>query len=890
MRLRRFFVSAILILAPLSALACGDVFESIAQTVSGVLNPIYDYLGSSSVCSQGRVDGKAFTCSQFAVADQKYFSANLLGKCTDPNALQFLEVLQVTEVLEPTFLSASCSLNFLDQLKTNPNAPALQMLFNRAYDVCMTIGPALQDLSYRETAIQSAYDHGCARPDFADDDDAGDTRACEGADERAAELRSAQRGRSEELVKVRQTMDALLSSVPYATDPKIRSFVSRSCRETSKPMSKTEFFSRYSQGLFGLRAELTGIRDRIAAIRKPQPNGQQPVYSISAGLRDEYVYSPAYRHVVAQKEKLPPDMKYLLMCRADSREKGKVIANDALMLGSVASAMFTGGLSLTGVSLSSASRAALVTADLALTGAGSVAALGVSYDSCYKDATLTPQSAQCSPQEGLSGEIARTSRSQCVLDLATASLPVAIAGASLAAKMALKSKFPRVSAEAAELPEEPSMLASKPLDEISDPLEVVVVGSRSRTRSTKAKASNSDGKGETVGGTAARGAKPAVRPNDDARAVEREAATPDAVETDLGAPAKPLGPVTETERKAAEIEGEMRKLARKKPITAAEQQRFYELDDQMVELVAAELKRKGISFSIKDPSSALRGIVGKPLLGGKQIFIEPGRSNPSILNKMIERYDAEIVIAPGLRAVTGGVGGAASNGLRPRIYYPIEELLRGEYQPSTIVLHELRHMSNAQKVAQGRELPYSIELRANPGETLHPHGDFYNRVMSLDELSTWDRDMQYVSSAAFRNVPRRHYSDGRVIDRAMGAGARWDTALHLKVIAKSSESGIESARAVIKANPSSVVFKFPERAGEPTLVTLPYVRDGREIGKITVHLANVSSRTQAEGLRALDQYLERAYRVSKAHEDRADHVLIGEFGKKPPPDALTRLD
>jgi hypothetical protein len=217
--------------------------------------------------------------------------------------------------------------------------------------------------------------------------------------------------------------------------------------------------------------------------------------------------------------------------------------------------------------------------------------------------------------------------------------------------------------------------------------------------------------------------------------------------------------------------------------------------------------------------------------------------------------------------------GGVIPGEKPTFLYPVEEILSGNTALNGTLLHETTHLRHLQMRAQGVDLPYYIDVKAAKGMKLHTQNGFYDEFMSFDELSTWNKDLNYVDSKTLGGQVKRAYIDGRIEQQTGSSGVRYRTAKGLKILSESALEATQSARTAMSKSPEKLVFRISDDPKKPSTVTVPYLRDGNPVGTIDVTLIKLNSQNAADRMKVLKEYLDRAEKIAKFHKQKAEDAL-----------------
>lgn len=299
--------------------------------------------------------------------------------------------------------------------------------------------------------------------------------------------------------------------------------------------------------------------------------------------------------------------------------------------------------------------------------------------------------------------------------------------------------------------------------------------------------------------------------------------------------------------------------------------KFVESQRSTISRLEAELAKLKTEPTVADPPTRPNPLSA---LIQKRIVLVESPTNPPIINHVIRRYDADIVINPYHKSVEPRVLGAMMRLRRPTFIYPIESVLSGNTTLNKVMLHEIRHLHHESLKRKGVDLPYYVEIKTDKGFRLHTDQEgMYDEFMSFDELSTFSRDLSYTDSVAFANRPTRMMYKGRVLEFSDPVAERLEIAENLKILSNSASEAAASMQAVLKSQPEIIKFRISDNPEEPSLATIPYIRNGQKIGTAQVTLVKLNSSSAENKFEILNDYLNRVSTTVAQHQAKADRVL-----------------
>lgn len=291
-----------------------------------------------------------------------------------------------------------------------------------------------------------------------------------------------------------------------------------------------------------------------------------------------------------------------------------------------------------------------------------------------------------------------------------------------------------------------------------------------------------------------------------------------------------------------------------------------------------------ISASQTDPSVKYSSLVKMGLnVETPYIVLEESTTNPPLINRMIKEY-ATIILSPDEKASTSWRMASVSwKDEHPKLFYSIEEIFGGHFGLNGTLLHELTHLHHAKKESQGINLPYYVRILAHKDETLHSESPgFYDQYMSFDELSAWNKDLNYVGSKALGQIKERMFDGGSVYEKTGDVDAReYKLARGLGILCRSGAEALRAAREQLTTHPESAKFRiWPADSNQRSMVLIPYIRQGRQIGQIEVTLVNLSPSNEADKMRIVSEYLDFVESRLQIHASNAKKVLSSYGNQK----------
>ncbi len=262
------------------------------------------------------------------------------------------------------------------------------------------------------------------------------------------------------------------------------------------------------------------------------------------------------------------------------------------------------------------------------------------------------------------------------------------------------------------------------------------------------------------------------------------------------------------------------------------------------------------------------------------IVITPSPTNPKFLNAAIEKYNTEIVISPNFKSadpkILGGI--SRSNRADETVFiYPIEQVFAKGSIVSETAKHEVVHLKLGQLRSVGHETPYNVEITAHKGEKIPGSSlGLYDDYMSFEEMATWNRDLNSAKKSHLTGTTNTAYNfDQGIFRQAGGTATQVQNARALNHLSYSAIKAVRAAREYLDtADPADIpiTIKGVDGAGTST-VTVPYLTQGREIGKIKITLVNLTKANKDDAVKLAQEYLDRVEARAKVHGTKALNII-----------------
>lgn len=298
----------------------------------------------------------------------------------------------------------------------------------------------------------------------------------------------------------------------------------------------------------------------------------------------------------------------------------------------------------------------------------------------------------------------------------------------------------------------------------------------------------------------------------------------------------------------------------------------------------AQLDRK-IEAGGRSPIDPLQDVVAQ-LRSQPYLVIVSSKTNPAALQSLMRVYGAQLIVSAYYKSMFPNSRGGVYGNEAPKFFLPLEDFFAPTYQISGTILHEARHLSLQERKSRRILTSYAVDAIALNGHKLpRSRAGIYDEVFSFEEISTWGRDLTYLSSKKLGNFRKRIFAYGKVYEAPIADQMKLRTALRLKGFAEQGLALSQLARETIQFEPETLQFRIVEPLPESleqkgySSVTIPLKQDGERVAELRVALVNLTTQNQNQKIEILTEYLYEVEIAAIRERVRADRVLEGRDAK-----------